>query len=1080
MLNAFSDNREMEKSSGYDYEVFLSFRGPDTHKDITDYLYTSLIGTGIRAYKDDEELRTGEEIGSQLLQAIEQSKISIPIFSKGYADSTWCLRELVKMVESKNTRRQKIMPIFYDVAPSEVKYQTDHYGNAIVSHANKKRFGDESINKWKVALNEVGALKGWDLQSMPNRGKGEFVKEVIDNVLTELKTVYLEVSDCLVEVDNHVYEIMRMIGAHDPETKIVGIHGMGGMGKTTLAKIVYNQLSNDFVNCYFLSNIRETEITRLQNQLISNILKIRWPDINNIMEGKKVIKERLCSKMVLLLLDDVDEASQLDALLQKREWLGKGSKIIITTRDQGILNVPTLVDGSYELTGMGFDHSLQLFSKHAFRRDYPLEQYIFYSQRAVNICGGLPLALEVIGSLLSGKSIEEWDTILKELEEFPQEDVQRKLMISIEALNEDLRKIFLDVACFFIGLDERIVIHVWESCKLCPHQSLGILQQRSLIKIREDNELWMHDWLRDIGRNLIQQGSGKKPEKQQWLWTHGQTLEVLEKMQMGGDNHGIGSIEAICLKLDKLSQYSLIKECLASFSNLRFLQVDSQDFNGNKEFILTQVGRFLCYQWSNFLPTKFGLELRYLSWHYFPMVFNLTNFSLRKLVILDLSMSDITENWDGWSHIKVAKNLKVINLTGCQKLYKTPDLSFHVNLERLILERCESLVQIAPSISNLKKLVFLNLKYCNSLQKLPNEIWALESLRELLLDYTSVKEIPEWRRMKKLESLSLVRWKSLNKYSFIGLAASTGKLSSVDKNFTNQDLPDSIVNMKNLKILKMNFSLVRKLPDTIGMLEKLEKLEAGGLYLGGEIPGSIGKLPSLKTLILSATRISAVPRLPESLITLCFYTHSMETLPDLSNLVNLRTLSLQLWGNLKDPSELENAPSPWWIGRLHMLEVLDLGSPCIATLSSDVVLLSQLKQLELQCPNLQCLPRLPTNLSYLLIQHCGRIKTTNDLSNLKALSYLEVSGCDELIEIQGLEGLENLRTLEFVKLPSLAKLPNLTNLRKLKKIYLRSCPKLSEIQGCPGSLEILHIENCLNLQKLPDSSSFKNVKVLIQ
>ncbi|XP_056173639.1 disease resistance protein L6-like [Syzygium oleosum] len=169
MLNASSDNREMEKSSGYDYEVFLSFRGLDTSRDITDYLYTSMIGAGIRAYKDDEELRTGEEIGSQLLQAIEQSKISIPIFSKGYADSTWCLRELVKMVESKNTRRQKIMPIFYDVAPSEVKCQTEHYGNAIVSHANKKRFGDESINKWKAALTEVGALKGWDLQSMPNR-----------------------------------------------------------------------------------------------------------------------------------------------------------------------------------------------------------------------------------------------------------------------------------------------------------------------------------------------------------------------------------------------------------------------------------------------------------------------------------------------------------------------------------------------------------------------------------------------------------------------------------------------------------------------------------------------------------------------------------------------------------------------------------------------------------------------------------------------------------------------------------------------------------------------------------------------
>ncbi|XP_039169423.1 TMV resistance protein N [Eucalyptus grandis] len=169
MLNASSNNQELEKLSGYDYEVFLSFRGPDTRNDITDYLHTSMIDAGIRAYIDDEELRIGEEIRGQLLQAIEQSKISIPIFSKGYADSTWCLRELVKMVESKNTRTHKIMPIFYNVAPSEVKYQTDHYGNAIVSHANKKQFDDETIDNWKAALNEVGALKGWDFQSMPNR-----------------------------------------------------------------------------------------------------------------------------------------------------------------------------------------------------------------------------------------------------------------------------------------------------------------------------------------------------------------------------------------------------------------------------------------------------------------------------------------------------------------------------------------------------------------------------------------------------------------------------------------------------------------------------------------------------------------------------------------------------------------------------------------------------------------------------------------------------------------------------------------------------------------------------------------------
>lgn len=263
------------------------------------------------------------------------------------------------------------------------------------------------------------------------------MKEVVNNVLAELKTTYLEGYDYLVEVDIHVDKIMKMIGAQNHKTKIVGIHGIGGIGKTTLAKIVYEKLSCDFDNCCFISNIRETEITQLQNQLISTILKRQWPEIHNIWMGKMMIEQTLCFKKVLLVLDDVDHASQLNALVQKPKSFGEGSKIIITSRDHEILDLSTVVDGTYELTGLNFDDSLRLFSKHAFRRNRPIRKYMSHSKKASTICGGLPLALEALGSLFSGKSVEEWDTILKELEQFSQKDVQRKLMISIEALNEE-------------------------------------------------------------------------------------------------------------------------------------------------------------------------------------------------------------------------------------------------------------------------------------------------------------------------------------------------------------------------------------------------------------------------------------------------------------------------------------------------------------------------------------------------------------------------------------------------------------------------------------------------------------------
>ncbi|CAN1219637.1 Disease resistance protein L6 [Linum perenne] len=148
-----------------EYEVFLNFRGSDTRDSITNILYRFLARSKIHTFRDDDELRKGEGIWPNLVKAIGQSKISIPIFSPRYAESKWCLKELAEIVEQR--KREKghiILPIFYNVCPRDVRCQTGTYKVAFQQH-KRNDFDEENIQRWKAALTEVGSLKGWIIET---------------------------------------------------------------------------------------------------------------------------------------------------------------------------------------------------------------------------------------------------------------------------------------------------------------------------------------------------------------------------------------------------------------------------------------------------------------------------------------------------------------------------------------------------------------------------------------------------------------------------------------------------------------------------------------------------------------------------------------------------------------------------------------------------------------------------------------------------------------------------------------------------------------------------------------------------
>ena len=318
-----------------------------------------------------------------------------------------------------------------------------------------------------------------------------------------------------VGLESRVKDVIRIIKNRSTQVFTIAICGKGGSGKTTLARAIYNQIHGTFMEKSFIEDIKQPSGTRayplLEQQLLLDVLKTKMKTPSAEM-GRIMIRERLHGKRVLIVLDDVSKF-HASLLLKWREWFSGETVIIITTRD---VDLPRIlqVDSVFPLQLMNENESLELLSWHAFGEAKPKDEYNYLAKSVVSHCGGLPLALEVIGNCLFERTKEEWNSVLLKLEIIPMHHIRQKLKISFDGLRNEMEKdLFLDVCCSFVGKGRSYVTKILNGCGVDADTGIRVLIESSLIKIKKNDKLGMHPLLQEMGREIISEIS----EEEFWM-----------------------------------------------------------------------------------------------------------------------------------------------------------------------------------------------------------------------------------------------------------------------------------------------------------------------------------------------------------------------------------------------------------------------------------------------------------------------------------------------------------------------------------------------------------------------------------
>ncbi|CAF1888271.1 unnamed protein product, partial [Brassica napus] len=732
--------------------VFLSFRGEDVRKGFLSHVRKELQRKGIIAFVDDK-IERGESVGPVLVGAIRQSRVAVVLLSRNYASSSWCLDELVEIMKCREGGQQTVMAIFYEVDPSHVRKQTGDFGKAFEKTC--EGVAEEVKEEWRQALKDVAGIAA---SVFVSDNEADLIDKVASDVTAVLCFSPSKDFDDFVGIRARITEIKSKLILQSEQVQMIVLVGPAGIGKTTTATVLYNQLSPNFQFSTFLENIRgnyekpcgndyQLKLS-LQKKLLAEILNQKDIEVRHL----GVAQQRLSDKKVLVVLDEVDSWWQLEATAYQRGWVGPGSIIIITTEDRKLLKTLRLginrINHIYEMKYPTEDESLQIFCQYAFGQYIPDNCFEGLAWEVTRLAGDLPLGLKVMGSYLRGMSRDEWIEALPRLRSSLDREIESTLRFSYDGLSDKDQALFLHIACFFScslwNVDS--VKRCLANCGLDVNHGLQVLADKSLIYIVYKGCVEMHSLLQKMGREIVKKQSLEEPGKRQFLMDTEEISEVLEK------NTGTGKVLGIYLTWGRSLQIS--KGAFDGMNNLRFLNV--------------YYGPLCMPEGLNCFPDK----LRFIRWPCCPLRFWPSKFSFKFLVELHMYDSKFEKLWEG---IQPLPCLKLMALNTSRYLKEIPDLSKATSLERLDLCHCESLLELTSSIGSAAELELymghtaieelpssistwsclykLSISGCKNIKDFPN---VPDSIVELNLSKTGIEEVPPWiEKLFRLRKLSM-------------------------------------------------------------------------------------------------------------------------------------------------------------------------------------------------------------------------------------------------------------------------------------------------------------------------------------